>query len=127
MNDSAAKLLLRVMLGAAILLHGIAKLRGGIGPITGMVTGAGLPAVVAYGVYIGEVLAPTMVIIGWYARIGAGIIAINMVFALALAHRADLLAFNNNGGWALELQGMFLCTAIAIALLGAGRYSGNGK
>ena len=127
MNDGLGKLILRVALGVLILLHGIAKLRGGIGGIEGMVTGAGLPAFVAYGVYIGEVLAPLLVIAGWYSRIGAVLIAVNMVFAIALAHRADLFALSNTGGWALELQGMFLFSAIAIALFGPGRHSINGK
>jgi putative oxidoreductase len=124
MND-AAKLLLRLALGSLILLHGIAKIRGGIGFIEGMVTGAGLPGWVAYGVYVGEVVAPLMVIFGWFARAGAAIIAVNMVFAIALVHQADLLALGPQGGWALELQGMFLATAIAVALLGPGRYSVN--
>ena len=92
-----------------------------------MVTAAGLPPWVAYGVYIGEVLAPLMVLAGWYARIGGAIIAINMIFALGLVHRADFLSLGESGGWALELQGMFLVTAIAIACLGPGRYSVNGR
>jgi putative oxidoreductase len=125
MNDSAGKLILRLALGVLILLHGIAKVRSGIGGITGMVTSMGLPAVVAYGVYVGEVVAPLMVIAGWYARIGAALIAVNMVFALALAHRGQLTDLSNSGGWALELQGMFLFAAIAVALLGPGRHSVN--
>jgi putative oxidoreductase len=32
---------------------------------------------------------------------------------------------NAQGGWALELQGMFLFTAVAITLLGPGRYAIN--
>lgn len=126
MADSG-KLILRLALGVLILLHGIAKLTGGIGGITGMVTGMGLPAPVAYGVYIGEVLAPVMLIAGWYARIGAALIAMNMLFAFVLAHRGELLAMSSHGGWALELQGMYLCTALALALLGPGRYSVNGR
>ncbi len=124
MTDTG-KLILRLALGVFILLHGIAKLSSGIEGITGMVTGAGLPDWVAYGVYVGEVVAPLMVIAGWFSRIGAGIIAVNMVFAIALAHRSDLLSLNSTGGWSLELQGMFLFTALAIACLGPGRYSAN--
>ncbi|WP_129780594.1 DoxX family protein [Peristeroidobacter soli] len=127
MNDSTGKLILRLALGILILLHGIAKLKGGVSGLSGMVTGAGLPAFVVYGVYIGEVLAPILVLLGWYSRIGAGVIAINMLFALYLAHRNQFFALSETGGWALELQGMFLFTAIAIALLGPGRYSLNGK
>lgn len=124
MTDTA-KLILRVTLGVLILLHGIAKVRGGIGFITATVTGAGLPSFVAYGVYVGEVVAPLMVIAGWFAAIGAVIIAVNMLFAIALVHTAELLVIGPQGGWALELQGMFLAAAVAVALLGPGRYSVN--
>jgi putative oxidoreductase len=127
MNENIAKLILRVTLGVLILLHGIAKLTGGIGGIMGMVTSAGLPAFFAYGVYIGEVFAPLLVILGWYSRLGGAIIAINMLFAIGLVHRPELFSLGRGGGWAIELQGMFLFTAIAVALLGPGRFSLNQK
>jgi putative oxidoreductase len=126
MNDTG-KLILRLALGTLILFHGISKLSSGIDGIASMVTAAGLPPWVAYGVYIGEVLAPLMVLAGWYARIGGAIIAVNMLFALGLVHRADFLSLGESGGWALELQAMFLFTALAIACLGPGRYSANGR
>ncbi len=126
MNDSG-KLLLRLALGVLLLLHGIAKLKNGIDPIIGMVGGAGLPPWVAYGAYIGEILAPLLVIIGCYARVGAGLIVISMLFAIRLVHMDDLLVFGSHGGWALELQGMYLFTAIAVALIGPGRYGVNDR
>jgi putative oxidoreductase len=124
-NDKGGRMVLRLALGVVILLHGIAKLKGGIDGITGMVTAQGLPAVLAYGVYIGEVLAPLMVLLGFYARIGGVLIAINMLVALFLVHRADLLALGPQGGWAIELQVMLLAAAIAVALLGPGKPSIN--
>jgi putative oxidoreductase len=124
MQDSG-KLVLRVVLGALILLHGIAKLKNGLGPIEGMLTAHGLPAFLAYGALIGEVVAPLMVLAGFHARIGAAVIAINMLFAFGLAHMAQLGQLNDQGGWAMELQGMFLFTALAILLLGPGRYAIN--
>jgi putative oxidoreductase len=90
-----------------------------------MVTGMGMPAFVAYGVYAGEVLGPLLLIIGFYARIGAALIAISMLFAFRLAHMTELTSLTQNGGWALELQGMFLFTAVALALMGPGRISIN--
>jgi putative oxidoreductase len=78
-------------------------------------------------VYVGEIVAPILVILGLHARIGAAIIALNMLFAIFLVHQAELLALGQTGGWALELQGMFLFGAIAIALLGPGRFSVNNK
>ena len=122
------KLVLRLALGLLILLHGIAKLRGGLGQITGLVESHGLPGFIGYGVLVGEVLAPLLVLSGFYARIGGALIAFNMLVAFALVHLGQLGQLNEQGGWALELQGMYLATAIAIALIGPGKYSlGRGK
>lgn len=120
------KLVLRVVLGVLILFHGVSKLIHGPGYIIGVVTGAGLPSFVAYGAYVGEVAAPILLLIGYWTRVGALIVAINMLVAIALVHLGQLATLNDTGGWALELQGMFLGTALAIMLLGAGRYSLGG-
>ena len=125
MQQDLGKLVLRLSLGILVLLHGIAKLTGGIGGIVGMVEGAGLPGVLGYGALVGEVLGPLMLILGFHARIGAALIAINMLFAIGLAHMGDLAMLTEQGGWALELQGMFLFTAIALVFLGPGRWSVN--
>ncbi len=127
MNQDIGKLTLRVALGALILMHGIAKLTGGIGFISDVVAGAGLPAFLAYGVYVGEVVAPLLVIAGFYSRVGAAVIAVNMLFAIGLVHGAEFFTLNQSGGWALELQGMFLFAAIAIALIGPGRFRINDR
>jgi putative oxidoreductase len=124
-NADLGRLLLRIVLGLCILLHGIAKIQGGVGGIGQALTAHGLPAFLAYGVYLGEVIAPLMVLIGFYARIGALVIAINMVFAIGLVHTAELFKLNAQGGWALELQGMYLATALALALMGPGRFGVN--
>ena len=127
-QSDLAKLLLRITLGVLVLLHGIAKLKGGVAGIEGMVTAHGWPAWVAYGALIGEVLGPLMVLAGFYSRIGALLIAINMLFAFALVHMGQLGQLDpQSGGWALELQGMYLAAAVALALFGPGRYSVNGR
>lgn len=124
-NADLGRLLLRLGLGGCVLLHGIAKLIGGIDGLSQLVTSHGLPAFLAYGVYVGEVVAPVLVILGFYSRIGALLIAVNMLFAVGLAHLGDLFKLANTGGWALELQGMYLVTAIALALMGPGRFGIN--
>ena len=125
-SDDTGKLLLRLALGLLILLHGIAKVRGGVGHISGQLASHGLPGLLAYLVYVGEILAPVLVIVGFYTRPAAWIMAINMVVAIWLVHAKDLLVIGKNGGLALELQYMFLIAAIAVALLGAGRFSLGG-
>ncbi|QDA57925.1 DoxX family protein [Thermomonas aquatica] len=123
--DDLGRLALRIALGLLILLHGISKLRNGLGPIEEMVVAHGMPSFVAYGVLVGEVVAPLMLLLGFHARIGGLLIAINMLFAFALVHMGQLAQLNEQGGWALELQGMYLAAGVALALLGPGRYSIN--
>jgi len=124
--DDIAKLLLRLVLGLLILAHGIAKLQGGTGFVVDVVSKAGLPPAIGYLVYIGEVVAPLLLIIGLFTRAAAIIVAINMLFALFLVHTGEIFTLSQTGGWALELQGMFLVAAIVVALLGGGRYSAGG-
>lgn len=126
LSDDLGKLLLRVALAVLILFHGVAKIIGGIGPITGMLAKVGVPAAFSYLVYAGEVIAPLMILFGVWTRLAALIVAINMVVAVLLVHTGEFFTLTRTGGWALELQGMFFIAAVAIALLGAGRYSVGG-
>ena len=123
MGDDFGKLVMRLTLGILILFHGIAKIKGGVGFLNPMLSGVGLPTWVAYGAYIGEVVGPVMVILGLFTRTGAFFIFVNMLFAIFLVHRPELMMFGKQGGWALELQGMFLFTALAIMFMNPGRYA----
>jgi putative oxidoreductase len=99
------------------------KLLNGIAPIRAMVASHNLPDAVAYGVYLGEVLGPILVILGLFARVGAGLIVVNMLAAVALAGMGLATSFNAMGGYALELEAFYLWGAVAIVLLGPGRIS----
>jgi len=74
-----------------------------------------------YGVYIGEILAPLMIILGVFARVGGLIIFVNMIFAIYLVHAHEILNLGQHGGWALELQGFYLFGAFAVMFLGSGK------
>jgi putative oxidoreductase len=121
-NADLGKLIVRLTLGGLLLFHGIAKLFHGVGFIEGQLASHGIPAFFAWGVLIGELLAPLMVILGYQTRIGALLIVFNMLVAIALVHSHQLMVLGNNGGWALELQGFFLFIAVAVIFLGPGRY-----
>jgi putative oxidoreductase len=125
--DDGGKLVLRVLLAVLILFHGVSKLIGGVGFITGMLAKAGLPAALGYLVYVGEVIAPLLLLFGVFTRAAALVVVVNMIVALMLVHTRQFFTLNEQGGWALELQAMYLGAAVAVALLGAGRYSVGGK
>ncbi|HTS24002.1 MAG TPA: DoxX family protein [Casimicrobiaceae bacterium] len=125
-SSNLGKLVLRLTLGGLMLLHGLAKVSGGIAPIVGRVAQSGLPPAFAYLVYVGEVLAPVLLIIGLWTRAAAALAAINMIVAISLMHTSQLGEMSKSGGWALELQAFYLFTAVAVMLLGAGRFSLGG-
>ena len=131
MNNSSdlGKLVLRLSLGVLLLLHGIAKLKNGVDFIGPALTSNGLPAALAYLAYVGEVLAPMLLIVGFWTRPAALVVVVNMLFAVFLMHMSQLSELSQTGGWALELQGFYFFTGIAVALLGAGKLSlgGNGR
>jgi len=121
--DDGGKLVLRLAVGGLLLLHGIAKVRNGIGWMAGPLESLGLPLVIGYGVYVGEFVAPLFVLAGKFSRLAGVVIAFNMLAAIIVALRDKIFALNMGGGWAIELEMLFLLGGIAIFLLGSGRYA----
>jgi len=124
-NDAFGKLVIRLTAGVLILFHGVSKLiqPESLGFIRAMLEGADLPMQLAYGVYVGEVIAPLMIVLGIYCRLGGLLVVVNMLFAIWLAHSAEIFTLSDHGGWALELQGFYFFTALALIFLGSGRYA----
>ncbi len=122
-GNDVGKLLLRVTVGGLVLLHGLFKLGAGPGFIVKMLAAHGLPGALGYLVYVGEILAPALLIAGVWTRAAAAVVVVNMVIAILLVHTGQFFQLSNQGGWALELQGLYLFGALAILLLGAGRYA----
>lgn len=126
-QDDLGKLVLRLTVGILLLFHGIAKVTHGAGAISGMVAAHGLPHFFGWAVYLGEIVAPILMILGLYARLGGLLAALNMLAALSLVHSAQLWNLAGNGGLQLELQYFYLFGGLSVALLGAGRYSVGGS
>jgi putative oxidoreductase len=124
--DDIGKLILRLSVGILLLMHGLFKLMHGIAGISALIHANGWPVWIAYGVYIGEIIAPALLILGLVTRASAVVIVLNMLIAIYLAHSHQLFQLTKTGGWLLELQGLYLFGALAIALLGAGRFSIGG-
>ena len=129
MLEDLGKLLLRVGLGGLLLFHGVHKLLNGLEPIKVMLGNHNISQAVSYGVYLGELVAPVLIIVGLFSRIGGLVIAINMLVAVLLVHTGALMALTpETGGYALELQAFYLIGGLVVALLGAGRFSlGDGR
>ncbi|MBS0340051.1 MAG: DoxX family protein [Proteobacteria bacterium] len=121
--EDAGKLVLRVTVGVLVLLHGLFKIGSGPGFVLKMLAAHNLPLALGYLVYVGEILAPVLIIAGVWTRAASLVVVVNMVVAVLLVHTGQVLALTNQGGWALELQGLYLFGALAILLLGAGRFA----
>jgi len=126
LTTNLGKLVLRLTLGCLLLLHGVAKIHRGVDGIVERVANTGVPSWLGYLVYVGEVLAPVLLVAGLWTRAAALLVVINMAVAVLLAHTAQLGDVTRSGGWALELQGFYFFTAVAIMLLGAGKFSVGG-
>ncbi len=124
MSEDLGKLVLRLVVGGLLLFHGFYKLTHGIDFITGMLQQAHLPSFVAYGVYLGEVVAPILLLLGQWARAAGLMVACDMVMALALTQGMHAFTVSERaGGLASELELLYLAGGVAIALLGAGGFS----
>lgn len=122
-NNDFGLLILRITIGFLMLLHGISKFKDGLDFISGMLVEKGLPGFFAYGVIVGEVLAPILIIIGFRTRIAALILAFNCLVAVLMAHSQDIFKISDHGGWELELLGLYFFTAIALFFTGGGKFS----
>lgn len=122
-KDDLGKLLLRLSVGGLMLFHGLHKLFDGVGPIKGMLASHGLPEFIAYGVLVGEVVAPCLVILGVLTRPAAVVLAFTMVVAWLLIGTGKTFMLDKTGAWAIESLVYFFFGALAVAFSGAGRYS----
>ena len=121
-NTNIGLLTLRLCLGILLLFHGIANLNTGYSFIKSLLNNYHIPSILAYGVFIGEIIAPILILIGFKTQLASLTIAINMLVAILLAHSSEILSLNQFGGWAIELQVLYLFLAISLTFLGSGKY-----
>ena len=113
-------LILRLTIGGLMLFHGYDKLIHGIDGIISLLIKNGLPGFTAYTVFLGELIAPILLILGYRSRLASILIALTMVAAILLAHSDDIFKLGDHGNWALELNGLYLFGSLAILFLGGG-------
>lgn len=115
-------LVLRLAVGGILLFHGISKLQHGVAWMAQPLAAFGLPAFVSYGAYLGEVVAPVLVILGIRTRLAALVISADLIMAIVLVLRSRVFAINDGGGWGVELEAFFILGGIALFFLGGGAY-----
>ncbi|HEX3581075.1 MAG TPA: DoxX family protein [Thermoanaerobaculia bacterium] len=124
MRIDTGKLILRFAVGGLMAFHGLSKLRHGVAWMGGPLSAHHLPAALAYGVYLAEVVAPVLVILGIFTRPSGLVIAFDMVMALYLVMDGRTFALDKQTGALLsELQFLYMLGGVAIFFLGSGRYA----
>lgn len=112
-------LVLRVVIGAVFLAHGIQKINGGMEGLAGFLGGNGIPMamLMAWVLTAVETLGGLALILGIGTRIAAVLLGVVMIVAIATVKiEAEFI-----GGYELDLT--LLAGNIALLLMGAGKYS----
>lgn len=122
-KNDIGRLLLRLAIGGLMLIHGLNKLLYGNESVNNILMSVGIPELFSFGVFIGEVIGPIMLIVGYKVRVGAAFVALNMLVAILLVHASQLAQVNELGGWMIELNALYLLGALTIIFLGSGRYA----
>lgn len=128
-RENVGKFILRVSISAFILVYGLEKITNPamMVYIAELLRAIGLPAFIAYGVYVGEVVTPLLVIIGWRTRLAAALMSVTMIAVLFLGHANEIFPLSEFSWWGIELQTLFLLNCLAVVCLGAGKFALSNK
>lgn len=124
-NIDLGLIFLRIGLGVMLLMHGIAKIINGISGVKTLLAKAGLFENLAYLVYVGEVLAPIMIILGLFTRFASFIVLVNCGFILYLFYGFNLFSLTSSGGFKAEIVYLYIFICLCLLLCGGGRYALN--
>lgn len=116
-------LVLRVAIALTMIFYGIDKLIYGIEFIQSLMDKYHLPSFIGYGVFVGEIIAPILIIVGFRTKLAGIVFAINCLAAIVLGRLQDVLVLNEYGGWSVDLIFIYLIFGIATFFTGAGKYA----
>ena len=131
-DDSWAGLILRLTLGLVMFPHGAQKLLGwyggfGFDGTLGFFTGKmGLPWLIAFLIIMGESFGSLGLLVGFLTRFSAASIGVIMLGAITLVHWPNgffMNWFGKQAGEGYEYHLLVLGISIALAVIGAGRWS----
>lgn len=111
-----ALLVMRLVLGTIMLVHGYHKIFGGLHHFVQLVNGLGLPSWLAYLSAFTEFFGGLLILLGLFTRCAAFAICIDLSVAIAKVHLHN--GFTGNGGYEFPLAAAAL--AFALIFFGAG-------
>ncbi len=119
-----ALLFVRLGLAITILFHGWHKLTHGVGHLQEDLILLGFPGFVAYLAYVGEIVAPIMLLLGTYSRAAALFILGTCVFIFMVRWgNGTFLVSPKTGGLIIAEAYLYLSSALAIFFAGSGRFA----
>jgi putative oxidoreductase len=123
-NLDLALLVLRVVLAAVMLAHGLPKVTGFAG-IAGFFASAGIPAPTLAAAYatVVEVGGGVLILLGVAVDIAGLLFAVDMIGAIVFVHIKN--GFSGQGGFEFPLT--LLAAAVTLALAGPGAFSVGGR
>lgn len=128
MSEQIGKLLLRLGVGSLVLFHGVHRLLTGLDPVREMLATHKLPEVLAYAAYFGELVGPVLVILGLFTRVGAFLIAAEIILLVMLGGVPEVASISPDGGYGLEVEALYFTAALSLILTGGGRITlGRGR
>src|SRR5690606_14127988 len=113
-NLNIGLLIFRLNFGVWMLFHGVYKLINGVGGIEGMLADMGLPTFLAYGVHIGETIAPILIILGYRTKLASLMFTLVMIVAFGMAHFDNFFELGKSGAWAHETIALFLLGGLGL-------------
>ncbi len=124
LNADLALLVLRVVLAAVMLAHGLPKVAGFSGTAGGFQTmGIPAPTLAAGFAAVVETGGGILILLGLAVDIAGALFAVDMLGAIVFVHFKN--GFSGKGGYEFPLT--LLAVAVALALAGPGAYSVSGR
>lgn len=115
-------LIIRVTAGGLLLFHGIHKLQTGLEEQMGMIAAKGIPTFFMYFVYVSEVLAPVLIILGIFTRLSAASIVVTILVVLYVVP-FPVFVLGEHGELMAETHLFYLLVPLALCFTGPGRFS----
>jgi putative oxidoreductase len=134
-DKSFAETILRVMLGAVMFPHGAQKLLGWFGgrgfeaTVRGFTGGLHIPELLAILVVLTESFGAVALALGFFTRLAALAIAVDMACAIVLVHLKAGFFMNWSGtakGEGFEYHLLMIAIGLALLIKGGGRWSVDG-